>query len=219
MTTLPRMNREPSFRGEGCAVMSKRTQSPLGEPMTLGQHARQRRAVARRVVLAVPRCHPERGPLAQSHAGAIVRAAHGVHEMRNHRCRRPAELEGTATAREPDRGAMAMTTRSLNGEQRRALDIWPAVRTGARKGHCGRTGSRWIVHTGLAVASPEIVKAGGRTLSMLRLMMAFKRARRLNCHRNFKPLVFTQFQPVVDTIRPNGERLRCARGSIASSRA
>jgi hypothetical protein len=28
---------------------------------------------------------------------------------------------------------------------------------------------------------------------------AFKRARRLNCHRNFKPLVFTQFQPVVDT--------------------
>jgi hypothetical protein len=31
-----------------------------------------------------------------------------------------------------------------------------------------------------------------------RASRAFKRARRLNCHRNFKPLVFTQFQPVVD---------------------
>jgi hypothetical protein len=30
---------------------------------------------------------------------------------------------------------------------------------------------------------------------------ALERPRRLNCHRNFKPLVFRQFQPGVDTPR------------------
>jgi Winged helix-turn helix len=33
------------------------------------------------------------------------------------------------------------------------------------------------------------------------VVRAFKRARRPNCHRNFKPLVLRQFQPVVDSIQ------------------
>jgi hypothetical protein len=65
------------------------------------QHARQRRAVARGVVLAVPPPgDPERRPVARSHASAIVRPAHGVHPVRHRRCRRPAELAGTTGAAE-----------------------------------------------------------------------------------------------------------------------
>jgi hypothetical protein len=57
------------------------------------QHARQRRAVAQRVLLAVPSPGgPQRGHLARSLASAIVRPAHGLHPVRHHRCRRPAEL-------------------------------------------------------------------------------------------------------------------------------
>ena len=37
-------------------------------------------------------CDHERGPVARSCASAIVRPTHGVHPMRNRRCRRPAEL-------------------------------------------------------------------------------------------------------------------------------
>jgi hypothetical protein len=69
---------------------------------------------------------------------------------------------------------MAMTTRShgLNGEQRRALDMLAGSPHGcteaALRAH-GFTVGLLAVRTGLAVARPEIVKAGGRTLSMLRL--------------------------------------------------
>jgi hypothetical protein len=39
--------------------------------------------------------------VAQQHAGAGVRTAHGVYALRPHRCGRPAELAGEAAAGEP----------------------------------------------------------------------------------------------------------------------
>jgi hypothetical protein len=49
-----------------------------------GQHERQRRAVARRVLLAVPPPDdPERGPMARSHCSASVRPTHGVSALRS----------------------------------------------------------------------------------------------------------------------------------------
>jgi hypothetical protein len=64
--------------------------------------ARQRRAVARGVVLAVPPpggpvCGP---PVARSRAGTDIRPTHGVHPLRNHRSRRAAELAREQPARE-----------------------------------------------------------------------------------------------------------------------
>jgi hypothetical protein len=57
------------------------------------QHARQRRAVARCVLLAVsPSCDHECGPVARPHASAIVRPAYGVHPMWHYWCRRPESL-------------------------------------------------------------------------------------------------------------------------------
>jgi hypothetical protein len=70
---------------------------------------------------------------------------------------------------------MAMTTRSsLNGEQRRALDMLAGSPNGCTEAALRANGFTVallakIVRTGLATASPEIVKTGGRTLSMLRL--------------------------------------------------
>jgi arylamine N-acetyltransferase len=71
---------------------------------------------------------------------------------------------------------MAMTTRSngQNGEQRRALDMLAGSPNGCTEAALRANGFTVallakIVRSGLAVASPEIVKAGGRTLSMLRL--------------------------------------------------
>jgi hypothetical protein len=67
-----------------------------------GQYACQRRAVARRVLLAVPPPGgPERGQLARSCASASVRPAHGLHPLRHHRCRRPAELAERRECRHP----------------------------------------------------------------------------------------------------------------------
>jgi hypothetical protein len=84
------------------------------------QHARQRRAVARRVLLAVPPPgDPERGPVARSRTSAIVRPTHGVHPVRNHRRGRPAELAGaTGAAERRWHRAMAMSA-----ERHRALEI------------------------------------------------------------------------------------------------
>jgi hypothetical protein len=55
-----------------------RVSDPIG-PMTLGDMRAERRAVARRVVLAMPPpCNPERGPVARRRAGSNIRAANGV---------------------------------------------------------------------------------------------------------------------------------------------
>ena len=71
---------------------------------------------------------------------------------------------------------MAVTTPSqdLSGEQRRALEILAGSPHGCTEGTLRAYGCTVrlltrIVRAGLAVARPEIVKAGGRTLSMLRL--------------------------------------------------
>jgi hypothetical protein len=62
---------------------------------------------------------PERRPVARSRAGAIVWAAHGVHPVRHHRCRHPAELAGaTGRAERPWCHAMAMSR-----DQHRALRL------------------------------------------------------------------------------------------------
>ena len=56
--------------------------SPGRAPNHPRQHARQRRAVARGVLLAVlSPGDPERRPVAGSLASAIVRPAHGVHRV------------------------------------------------------------------------------------------------------------------------------------------
>ena len=140
------------------------------------QHARQRRAVARRVVLAVPPSgDPERGPVARSRASAIVRPAHGVHPLWHHRRGCAAELAGTA-ARETLTGCNGddHAKPGLSGEQRRALNMLAGSPHGCTEAALRAHGFTVvllakIVRTGLAVANPEIVKAGGRTLSMLRL--------------------------------------------------
>src|ERR1700687_1270825 len=64
------------------------------------------------------------------HAGSIV------HPMWDHWGRRPAELAGTAVAREPDRGAMAVSP------QRRAL------RLVAARGHRGDHAGAWLHRRG-----------------------------------------------------------------------
>jgi hypothetical protein len=67
-----------------------------------GQHARQRRAVARRVMLAPsPSDGPERRAVAGSHPRAGVRAAHGLHQVRHHRRRRAAELMREGAMKRP----------------------------------------------------------------------------------------------------------------------
>jgi hypothetical protein len=100
------------------------------------QHARQRRAVARCVVLAVPLpADHERRPMARSRSSAIVRPAHGVHPVRQ-LVLMHGRTGTTATAREPDRGAMA-----VGGEPRRSAS-WPARRSAPSKRSCWRTSSR-----------------------------------------------------------------------------
>jgi hypothetical protein len=82
---------------------------------------------------------------------ADIRPTHGVHPLRNHRCRRAAELAGTATAREPDRGALRLLADSPLGATEAMmlahcftnamLDV--LVRDGLAKrsgGRCGRCG-------------------------------------------------------------------------------
>jgi hypothetical protein len=89
------------------------------------QHARQRRAVGRRVLLAVPPSDDlERGPVTRSRASAIVRPTHGVHPVRHHRCRRAAELaRATSAAERRWHRAMAMSA-----EQHRALRLLAGLR-------------------------------------------------------------------------------------------
>jgi hypothetical protein len=68
--------------------------------------------------------------------------------------------------------AVRPRSRDLSGEQRRALEILAGSPHGCTEetlrahGFTVRLLAR-IVHAGFAVANPEIVKAGGRTLSML----------------------------------------------------
>jgi hypothetical protein len=152
--------------------MSTRPRSQAGPPMTLGNMGANG-VVARRVLLAVPPPgYPERGPLARSRAGAIVRSAHGVHSMRYHRCRRPAELAGTATAREPDRGAMAVSPQcGFAAKQRRALRLLAGAPLGATEAIMlahGFTNAMLdaLVRDGLATAERRAMKAGRQPITV-----------------------------------------------------
>jgi hypothetical protein len=67
---------------------------------------------------------------------------------------------------------MAMTTpsRSLSGEQRRALDMLARSPSGCTEGALRANGFKvgvlaGLMRAGLAVANPESVRAGGRTLA------------------------------------------------------
>src|ERR1700730_291399 len=72
------------------------------------QYARARRAVARGVVLRVPPRGAARRRLLRSRRdGAELRAAHGVHLLRDHRRPRAAKLARASRATEPDGHAMA----------------------------------------------------------------------------------------------------------------
>ena len=69
---------------------------------------------------------------------------------------------------------MTQPSRGMSGEQRRALDILAGSPHGCteeilRAHEFTVRLLASIVRAGFAVAKPEIVKAGGRTLSMLRL--------------------------------------------------
>ena len=70
--------------------------------------------------------------------------------------------------------AVRPRSRDLNCEQRRALDMLAGSPHGCTEEILRAHGFTvrllaGIVRAGFAVAQPEIVKAGGRTLSMLRL--------------------------------------------------
>jgi hypothetical protein len=72
---------------------------------------------------------------------------------------------------------VAAPSRGLSGEQRRALEILAGSPHGCTEGTLRAHGFTvrllaGIVRSGHAVAKPEIVKAGGRTLSMLRLRIS-----------------------------------------------
>jgi hypothetical protein len=70
--------------------------------------------------------------------------------------------------------AVSARSRDLSGEQRRALEILAGSPHGCTEGTLRAHGFTVgllarIVRAGFATANPEIVEAGGRTLSMLRL--------------------------------------------------
>jgi hypothetical protein len=89
---------------------------------TLGH--REKTVCAGTLLAVPPPGDPERGPLARSRAGAIVRAAHGLHPVGNHRCRCAAELAGATGAREPDRGAPSSPN---NKTRRRSRVVAPVA--------------------------------------------------------------------------------------------
>jgi hypothetical protein len=135
------------------------------------QHARQRRAVARRVLLAMPPPgDPERGPVARPRAGADIRPTHGVHPLRNHRCRRPAELaRATGAAERRWHRTMAMSR-----DQRRALRLLAGSPLGVTEAIMLAHGFTTemltvLVRDGLATATPQTVHAGKRPVEVVRV--------------------------------------------------
>jgi hypothetical protein len=124
-------------------------------------------------MLAVPPSGDlERGPVARSRAGAIIWATYGVHLLRNHWCRRPAELAGTATAREPDRGEMAVNPqRGFAAERHRALRLLAGSPLGATEAIMlahGFTSAMLdvLVRDGLATAERRAMRAGRQPIQV-----------------------------------------------------
>jgi hypothetical protein len=118
--------------------------------------------IARRVVLTVPPPGDlERRSLARSRAGADIRPAHGLHPLRNHRCRRPAELAGpTGAAERRWHRAMAMSA-----ERHRALRLLAGSPLGFTEAIMlahGFTNAMLdaLVRDGLATAEQREMRAG-----------------------------------------------------------
>jgi hypothetical protein len=132
------------------------------------QHARQRRAVARRVVLAVPPSDDhERGPVAQSSASADIRPAYGLHPLRHHRRRCPTELAGATGAAER-RWYCAM---AMNAERRRALRLLAGSPLGVTEAIMLAHGITIemltvLVREGLATAEQREMRAGRRPIKV-----------------------------------------------------
>ena len=108
--------------------------------------------------------------MARSRASAIVRPAHGLHPVRNHRCRRPAELAGATGAAER-RWYRAMV---MNRDQRRALRLLAGSPLGVTEAIMlahGFTNEMLtvLVRDGLATATPETVHAGKRPIEVVRV--------------------------------------------------
>jgi hypothetical protein len=148
------------------------------EPMTLGNmRANGVSSLARCVMLAVPPPGDhQRSSMAGRRAGADVRAADGVYEVRDHRRRRPAELGGEAGAREPDRRTMAMIPRKrgIGPDQRRVLQLLARSTNGHTEAmllaHGFTTAMLTVlVRDGLATATPETVRAGKRPIRVVRV--------------------------------------------------
>jgi hypothetical protein len=101
--------------------MSTRPPSQAGPPMTLGNM----------------RANGVRSLDVSSRASAIVRPAHGLHPVRNHRCRRPAELAGaTGAAERRWHRAMAMSA-----ERHRVLEI---LAGSSLQLHRGESAGAWL---------------------------------------------------------------------------
>jgi hypothetical protein len=73
---------------------------------------------------------------------------------------------------------MALTTpsRGLSGEERRALDMLAGSPSGCTEGALRANGFKigvlaGLMRAGLAVANPESVRAGGRTLALVRIVI------------------------------------------------
>jgi hypothetical protein len=122
-------------------------------------------------VLAVPPPGDhERGPVARSRASAIVRPPHGLHPLRHHRCRRPAELAAaTGAAERRWHRAMAMSR-----DQRRALRLLAGSPLGVTEAIMLAHGFTTemltvLVRDGLATAAPETVHAGRRPIEVVRV--------------------------------------------------
>jgi hypothetical protein len=121
---------------------------PFGPPMSLGN---MRANGVRSLDVSCWQCH---------------------HGARHHWCRRPAELAGTAAAREPDRGAMAVSPqRGVAAEQHRALRLLAGAPLGATEAMMlahGLTDAMLdaLVRDGLATAERRAMKAGRRRIEV-----------------------------------------------------
>jgi hypothetical protein len=92
--------------------------------------------------------------------------------VRHYRCRCPAELAGTATAREPDRGAMAVSPqRGIAAERHRALRLLAGAPLGATEAIMLAHGFTDVMldalmRDGLATAEQRAMKAGRRPIQV-----------------------------------------------------
>ena len=95
----PVTQRDRGCKAAGVSPDGDPTLQPAGRADDARQHARERRAVAFGLLPQVsPRDHHRSRPMAGPYGGVLIRASHSVHEVRDHRRRRAAELAGESEA-------------------------------------------------------------------------------------------------------------------------